>query len=323
MVRKAVAGLVVCLLVQACRGDGSAPPAGNEAGAAPASTGGDGSQEAGGAGAEGGASGTAGDAGSGGTLAGGAGAPHEGGGSGAPGEVLTGIPEVDESELPVPVQQVGFIELEPARYTAPLEGPEEMRSHRTRLFYSFIPAEEDAKSKPVFVFFNGGPGFTSMLLFSFGTGPLTLSADDWAAAPLVNTHSFTKLGNLLYIDARHAGFSYSTTEHPELEEERAAAVAVGSFNTAVDGADFVRVLLRVLRQQPALRNNPVVIVGESYGGTRASVMLSLLLEPRENLGYQDASLVAELDAHYEAVFPGVPPSSSPPVNARCSSVGRY
>jgi pimeloyl-ACP methyl ester carboxylesterase len=78
-------------------------------------------------------------------------------------------------------------------------------------------------------------------------------------------------------------------------------------NAAADGADFVRVLLQVLEQQPALRNNPVVIVGESYGGTRASVMLNLLLEPASNWGYVDTSLTAALDAHYAAVFPGMAP----------------
>jgi hypothetical protein len=303
---KVLAGFVLCLLVQACRGaHPSTTPLANEG------EGGEkGAPEAGGQGGEGdlgGAAGTVGEAGGGGTPEAGAGGSNEGGDSGAPGQVLSEIPKVDESELPEPVQRVGFIELEPASYTAPVEGPEELRSHQTRLFYAFIPAEEDAKSKPVFVFFNGGPGSTSMLLFSFGTGPLTLNADDLAAAPRMNPHSFTKLGSLLYIDARHAGFSYSTTEHPELEEDRAAAVAGGSMNTAVDGADFVRVLLRVLRQQPALQNNPVVIVGESYGGTRASIMLGLLLDPRGNYGYQDASLVAELEAHYGAVFPGIPP----------------
>ncbi len=216
------------------------------------------------------------------------------------------IPEVDESALPEPSAEAGFVEIEPTSYEAVLELAGTLSSERTRLFYSFIPADENAKQKPLFVFFNGGPGSTSMFLFSCGTGRYSIEPDDLAALPKPNSHSFTRLGNLLYIDSRHAGFSYGVSEHPAIDAERAGAFELGSFNAAVDGADFVRVLLRVLAKIPAIRNNPVVIVGESYGGTRASVMLDILLDPAsDEVSYRDTSLVALLEEHYAAVFPGI------------------
>jgi hypothetical protein len=248
-----------------------------------------------GAGGEMGESGEAGQAGS-------------GGEAGEPGviEDVPEIPEVDETALPEPTAEAGFIELEAVSYRAPFQSPMEGRSERTRLFYSFIPADEAAKSKPLFVFFNGGPGSTSMSLLSFGTAPYTLDADDLSAPLEPNASSFTELGSLLYIDSRQAGFSYGLADQPEVDTERAREFSPDSFNTAVDAADFVRATIRVLEKVPAIRNNPVVIMAESYGGTRAAVMLDLLLDPHLE-GYVEPTLAAELDAHYQSVFSGVAP----------------
>jgi hypothetical protein len=51
----------------------------------------------------------------------------------------------------------------------------------------------------------------------------------------------------------------------------------------------------------------VVIVGESYGGTRAIAMLHILLNYTEyensNEIYQDSALAEEIQNHYNTVFP--------------------
>jgi len=226
----------------------------------------------------------------------------DGGDGGAGGD---GIPEVDESELPAPVSDVGFIELEPRTYSDSLASLTNVTSTRTRLFYRFVPADADAKSKPVFVIFNGGPGFSSMLLMTFGTGPLTLDGDAPNEPPKPNPHSLTTLGSLLYIDSRHAGFSYGVADDASDVDERRRAFLPASFNPEVDAADFVRVLLRVLEKQPALRNNPVVLLGESYGATRANLMLDLLLHSSDS-PYRDPDLMQEISAHFQHVFAGIP-----------------
>jgi hypothetical protein len=263
------------------------------------------------------------DAGAGGTA--GAGGASDAGTGGEDSEAVPEIPRVDESELPEPERRVGFIELEPAAYAAPLEyrNPD-LQSGGARFFYSFIPADTDAKEKPLFVMFNGGPGGTSMYLYTLGTGPLTLDAQDFDLDPIPNEHSFTSLGNLLYIDSRGAGFSYNLADDPTAQSDRAANADIGSYNPAVDGADFVRVMLRVMRKIPAIRNNPVVLLGESYGGVRAGVMLAVATAVRDRPGptqlYVDAALEAELDEHFQAVFPGIPPERLDP-RARAKQFG--
>jgi hypothetical protein len=221
-----------------------------------------------------------------------------------------------EDNLPQPVAKAGFIEIEAVSYSYttgvnPSPTHQHASSSPAKLFYSFIPADSQPKSAPIFVFFNGGPAWaTTTILHAYGTGPYTLADPSVAALrPQPNPSSWTSLGNLLYLDSRQAGFSYSTLPNPESADARRAELSQSNFNVYVDAADFVRVLLRTLKSMPALRNNPVVLVGESYGGTRAANMLRMLLDPSLVAAYDrdyygDPALWAEILAHYAAAFPG-------------------
>ncbi|HET9953218.1 MAG TPA: hypothetical protein VFQ61_01875 [Polyangiaceae bacterium] len=213
------------------------------------------------------------------------------------------IPIVDESALPEPAPEAGFIALEKTAYQARLEGDREFTSEPARLFYNFVPAETGAKEKPVIVLFNGGPGAPATLLRCFGTGPNSLDAEDLSAPPAPNPYRFTRFGSLLYIDPRFSGFSYGVTEHPESDAEREQAFREDSLNPTRDAADFAQVILRVLNKIPAIRNNPVVLVGESYGGTRAALMLDILTDLGDDFSiYVNQAWKAELDEHFASVF---------------------
>ena len=144
-----------------------------------------------------------------------------------------------------------------------------------RMFYSFHPADAHPELAPLLVFFNGGPGSaTTSVLLPFGTGPKTLSADDIGAGPADNPASFTRFANLLYLDERDAGFSYELAE-----------ACAGTSNYVTDAGDFVLALLAFLDGHAPLVKSHVVLVGESYGGTRAPVMLELLQ------GYADVGAI--------------------------------
>jgi hypothetical protein len=211
-----------------------------------------------------------------------------------------------------PVARAAFMEIEPMDYQDALGA---QHAAGARLFYSLLPAAQGAKDQPLFVFFNGGPGYdTTGILHAFGTGPTTVDIDAPQPRVVANSQGFDQLGNLLYIDARNTGFSYCLTEDPSDDAQRQAATARDSQNEWLDAADFVRVIVRVLEQEPALRSQPVVLVGESYGASRAAMALSLLFSPQrletgaadELVPYVDPPLAAELRAHYAAVFPDLP-----------------
>lgn len=188
----------------------------------------------------------------------------------------------------------------PTRELVPLE----TTGHRQ--FVAFAPSEHDPESDPIFVFFNGGPAVSSAMLLGLNIGPQTFAPAATAGAELAdNPHRWTRLGNLLWIDARQVGFSYSLLDEPGDAQARADALDFASFNAYVDAGEFVRVLLDVLGHHEGLRDNPIVLVGESYGATRAQLMLDMLLEPDAYAGGErkliDAELVERIRAHHQLV----------------------
>ncbi|WP_437734486.1 S10 family serine carboxypeptidase-like protein [Sorangium sp. So ce1335] len=175
----------------------------------------------------------------------------------------------------------------------------------SRMFYSFLPAEVRPERAPIIVFFNGGPGAaTTSILLPYGTGHHTLDpAGPADAAPVVNDASYTRFANLLYVDARSTGFSYerASVRPSDCHGEEQLYIA--------DAADFIFVLLEFLDAHEALRDNPVVIAGESYGGTRAAVMLymmqhyTLRADGLEVMGLAPPWLKGKMQAHLDAAFP--------------------
>jgi Serine carboxypeptidase len=200
--------------------------------------------------------------------------------------------------------EAGFFELESVDTT--LSGRAQ-RSAATRLWYSFQPADAEPERKPLVVLFNGGPGSaTSSILFSYQTGANTLRPDatsQLAVAP--NPHSWTRFANLLYVDARQTGFSYSVSAPPAGE----------AFDAFGDAADFVRLLLRFLARHPGLQRQPVVLAGESYGGVRAVLMRYYLQNPGRLAGdfrYHDTALAAEIGEHLQTAFDRIDPAALTP-----------
>ena len=173
------------------------------------------------------------------------------------------------------------------------------KSNVNRLWYSFFPADDTPASKPLFVMLNGGPGCaTSLNLFAMNTAPYTLDrnvmGDSVGQKYKKNDYSWTKLGNLLYIDAPNAGFSYMLSD----VETKAGVIDLftngSNYNPFIDAAQVLRVVLRFLKEHPAIQQNEVIFVGESYSGVRVTTILNLLLN-YENYGngkrvYKDVEL---------------------------------
>jgi hypothetical protein len=198
--------------------------------------------------------------------------------------------------------EVGFIDVPPQNTAA---------TYPARMFYVFQVADSAPAEKPLAVFFNGGPGFaTTLNLLSYGTGRYTLDQANPAAAPTRNAASWTSFANLLYIDERQVGFSYGLgSDGGPSWRSSDGTYGVNSdggpctFAPVEDAADFVRTIIGFLDAHPALQKAPVMLVGESYGGTRATYILDLLLRYATEASRADSALQGEIQAHYDAVFP--------------------
>ncbi|HEY6460628.1 MAG TPA: hypothetical protein VIY73_10775 [Polyangiaceae bacterium] len=185
--------------------------------------------------------------------------------------------------------EAGFVDV-PAQPTA--------ATYAARMFYDFQPADTQPEAKPLFLFFNGGPGWaTSIQLMVRGTGRVTLPPIDMAVQSIrhvtavPNPASWTRFGNLLYIDERLTGFSYATSPPTPC-----------FMSSPEDASDFVRVLLHFLDGHPALTASRVILVGESYGGVRASWMLDLLLRYPNEASRGGPDLPGLIQSHYDAAF---------------------
>lgn len=194
--------------------------------------------------------------------------------------------------------EAGFFELAGEDYIS--EG-KQRQSPRHRVWYSFFPADDSPADRPLCVLFNGGPGSSTAILFGFNTGPFTLDPGKTGDATLsVNPHSMTSFANLLYVDAPSTGFSYAL---PTLQGDRPNI----GIDLDRDAASVLRVVLRFLDRHPALTRTPVILVGESYGGTRATLMLQHFFEFErlvdDGSAYQDASLYQDIVEHLQMVFP--------------------
>ena len=218
--------------------------------------------------------------------------------------------------------EAGFINLEAVEYhfqTNSYFNRIALRSAPARIWTVFRPADVDPDGKPLFVFFNGGPCHaTCDGLMSANTAPQAVAVDERTGRGEVveNPSSWTRIGNLLYVDSRTAGFSYSLMESPGDPQLRRQEFDAQNYNAFFDGADFVRVIIRFLAAHPRLQRNRVVIVGESYGGKRATVMLHLLLYYKTyadgQAPFQDEKLAEEIQSHYDAVFPQYRGQTVPP-----------
>lgn len=210
-------------------------------------------------------------------------------------------------------RETGFWTLDPVTFYfhyGSYSGRLQHTSSKANFFYSFQPADNHPDHKPLFIFFNGGPGSsTSCGLMSMYTGHYTLDnqSDKGGDHYITNPYPWSQLGNLLYIDARQAGFSYSFVANPASIEDRFREFNSHNFNCFFDAADFIRLLLRFLAAHPSLQKNQVVIVGESYGGTRATAMLHILLNYADYGNgqemFQDPDLSKEIQDHFNAIYP--------------------
>lgn len=115
-------------------------------------------------------------------------------------------------------------------------------------------SKRDPKTDPVIIWFNGGPGCTSMLGFSQENGPYALNDDDTIFR--VNDYSWNNEATMIYIESP-AGVGYSVCGD-------AKECAFTDENSADDNLAVVLSLYQT--KFPDFQKNDLYIAGESYAG---------------------------------------------------------
>lgn len=122
-----------------------------------------------------------------------------------------------------------------------------------KLHYMAALSKTDPKNSPNIIWFNGGPGCSSMLGLLQEHGPYAW--EDGAPGFTVNKYSWNNEANMFYIESpANVGFSVC----PDLKE-----CQWDDENSADDNKVAI---LNLLQKFPEIMNNDVYISGESYGG---------------------------------------------------------
>lgn len=122
------------------------------------------------------------------------------------------------------------------------------------LHYMFAESQGNPVTDPVIVWFNGGPGCSSMLGFTQEHGPFVM--EDGGTTFHQNNYTWNKEANMLYIEAP-AGVGFSDC----------GSTSPCNFNDDTSAADNLAAILYFYTNKfPEFQSNDLYISGESYGG---------------------------------------------------------
>lgn len=119
------------------------------------------------------------------------------------------------------------------------------------------------------VWFNGGPGCSSLIGLTTGNGPISFAGNSTGLER--NPYSWTRLGHVLYVDQPvGTGFSTASYPYPVRNNDRVTR-------------DFVQWLQTFFIHFPHLQSKQVHLMGESYAGIYIPYFASALLEGNHSL----------------------------------------
>ena len=122
-----------------------------------------------------------------------------------------------------------------------------------RLHYVFAESETDPVNDPVVIWFNGGPGCSSMLAFMQENGPIAI--DDGEDYIKTNPYPWNKRANMLWLESP-AGVGWSVGETAEDLKH----------NDMTQSEDALQALKSWYEKFPEYLPNKLFVSGESYAG---------------------------------------------------------
>ncbi|KAG9450970.1 hypothetical protein H6P81_010935 [Aristolochia fimbriata] len=139
-------------------------------------------------------------------------------------------------------------------------------SHGRALFYYFVESPQDASSKPLVLWLNGGPGCSSLGAGAMmELGPFRVHSD--GKSLYHNEYAWNNAANIIFLESpAGVGFSYSNTTSDYGRS--------GDNRTAIDTYTF---LLNWLERFPQYKTRDFFITGESYAGHYVPQLAQLIL----------------------------------------------
>lgn len=129
----------------------------------------------------------------------------------------------------------------------------EIQGTTKMLHYMFVESQADPSTDPLLIWFNGGPGCSSMLGWSQEHGPYVIESGDTTFHK--NEWSWNTNANVLYIESpAGVGFSYCGTPED------------CTFNDDTSAQDNLTAVLAWFDKFPEFKEHPLYISGESYAG---------------------------------------------------------
>lgn len=180
--------------------------------------------------------------------------------SGAPaGDEVTALPGWSD---PLPSKHYsGYISASPTKH----------------IHYYLVESEGDPKTDPVVVWFNGGPGCSSLDGFLYEHGPFRLRYDG-TNAPTLERFEFTwaRLATMVYVEQPvGVGFSYSSSRNKTAD-----------YNCTDDtaAADNLRAIEALFSKFPEYADRDLFITGESYAGIYVPTLAEAILKSTNYTG---------------------------------------
>jgi hypothetical protein len=136
---------------------------------------------------------------------------------------------------------------------AAFSGYVDIKEQKKRIHYMFVESQTNPSTQPLIVWFNGGPGCSSMLGFTQEHGPYVIN--DGTTQFVENEWTWNSEANMLYIEQpAGVGFSYCEGE------------VNCTFDDSSSAADNLKALLGWYEKFPEFKSNDLYISGESYAG---------------------------------------------------------
>ena len=120
------------------------------------------------------------------------------------------------------------------------------------LHYVFAESYDSPTTDPVVIWFNGGPGCSSMMAFMQENGPRAIN--DGEDFVVENEYSWTKRANVLWIESP-AGVGWSKASEADLDT-----------NDVIQSQDALKALYSWYEKFPEFKKNKLFVSGESYAG---------------------------------------------------------